>query len=681
MTAWFLPLLPLTGAALLLGASRLGDRRTPALLGAIAVATMAVTLLAGLWAARAIPSAEWPLWGPHLRPRLVVEGLGRVMVILVPAVAAPVALYAASYMRRDPGLARLLALLLAFVGAMQLLVTAGDFLTLLVGWELVGACSWALIGHEWRDPARPRAALDAFITTRAGDLGLYLAAAAAVAASGSVRFEALTAAHGPLLHVIAAGVVFAAAAKSAQLPFSPWLFSAMAGPTPSSALLHSATMVAAGAYVLARLGPVLAPVSWFGPTVIGLGLATALAGSVVASLQADLKRALAASTSAQYGLMLVAIGVAVPGAAGVHLVTHAFFKALLFLGGGVAIHAVAGTGDLRTMRQRQLGGVLPGTAILFGIGALALAAVPPLGGAYSKEAILAAAAERGLWLALGVLAASVLSALYAGRLYVLAFGWGRGTPGDAGNIPRTSIPEVTAMAFLALASIALSLLWLPGANAFIERIAGARLAAGEPWAFAASLGALGVAASLVWILVRRNALVTLGLPERWRESLAAWLGIPRAAHALVVSPVLALARRLAEFDDRVIDAGVRAAVSLARLASRGFAWWGERSMGGLVTAVARAAAATGRGSSTVDDRALDGVVTAVAWATSASGRVSRTADDRGIDAAVEGVARQVGVVGAQSRRLQTGLAHHYYVIVAVGALVGALAAALGRIRW
>ena len=680
MMAWLLPLLPLSGAAALLASSRLGARRRIAVLGFIAIAAIVATLLVGLWAAAYLTTTEWPFWGPLLQPRLAVAGLGRVMVVLVPAVAAPVVLYATSYMRDDPGLPRLLALLLAFVGAMELLVTAADFLTLLVGWELVGACSWALIGYEWRDPTRPREALSAFVTTRTGDLGLYIAAAAAFAATGSVRFEALAAVQGALLHVIAAGVLFAAAAKSAQLPFSPWLFSAMAGPTPVSALLHSATMVAAGAYLLVRLAPLLAPVGWFGPAVAGLGLATAIAGGVVAALQSDLKRALAASTSAQYGLMLVAIGAAVPSAAGVHLVTHAFFKALLFLGAGVAIHAAGGLGDLRTLSDRGLGRTVPRTALLFGVGALALAAVPPLGGAYSKEAILAAAAELGPGLALGVLAASVLSALYAGRLFVLTFGLGRVAPPASRHVPQASLAEVTAMAALALASIALGLLWLPGGAALIEQIAGGRLAAAEPWELAASVGAIAVAAALVWMLAQRDALVTLGLPERRRESIAAWFGIPRAAHTFGVVPVLAMARQLAAFDNRVVDAGVHAAVRVARFVSRGFAWWGERSIDGIVTAVAWVAATTGRVARSTDDRGVDGLVRAFVWATVATGRLSRTTDDRGLDVAVEGLARQVGVVGLQSRRLQTGFAHHYYVIIAVGVLAAALVAALGRIN-
>ena len=660
MTLWLLPLLPLAGAALVVAAARVGARtaaRTRAtLLGSVAVGTLLVTLLAALWAAMWGQPADWSWWGPQLRPYLAVTGLGRVMVVLVPVIAAPVVGYAAASMRTDPGLPRLLALLVAFTGAMELLVLAGDFLTLLVAWELVGACSWALIGYDWRDAARPRAARDAFLTTRTGDLGLYLAAAAAFAATGSVRFDALTGLAGtdgaltPALHVVAAGVVLAAAAKSAQLPFAPWLFSAMAGPTAASALLHSATMVAAGAYLLARLAPALAPTNWFGPTGAGLGLATALAGGVVASLQSDLKKALAASTSAQYGLMLVAIGAGFTGAAGLHLIAHAAFKALLFLGAGIALH-VAGTLDLDRLR---LGRALPRAAALFAIGALALAAVPPLGAAYSKEQIVAAAVHAPFgrwWLVPGVFAAALLSAFYAGRLYLLAFGPTDGRPGAPLGVSRPARIELASVGVLAALSVGLGLLWVPAGAQLAGVAIGGRVAEGSAWELAASFAAIVAAAAACWALWRRGALYTLGLHTARREHVAAWFGLPRLAQAAVIAPSLALARMLAAFDERVVDAGIRAAARIATFVSRAAAWWGERGVDGVVTAIVRATERTALG--------------------------SRVADDRAIDGTVEGIGRGVGAAGRQSRRLQTGLAHHYYVVVAVGALVIAAAAALG----
>lgn len=660
---WLVPLLSLLGAATIIALRRARER-----LGAVALAATLATLMAAIWAAVARPAAGWP-WGAGLGLTLAAEGPGRVMAVLVPAVAAPVIGYAAAARRNDPALARLLALLVAFIGAMELLVLAADLLTLLVAWELVGAISWALIAHDWRKEENVRAATWAFLATRFGDLGLYLAAGAAFLATGSFAFAALGGASGAALDVVTVGVLVAAAAKSAQVPFSPWLFAAMAGPTAVSALLHSATMVAAGAYLLVRLAPVLLPTGWFGPTVLALGLATALAGGVVAALQDDLKKALAASTSAQYGLMLVAVGAGVPTAAMVHLVNHAVFKALLFLGAGVAIHA-AGTGNIGGLR---LGAALPRTSALFGVGALALAAVPPLGGAYSKEQIVAAAATAGAWAAAGVLAAGVLSALYAGRLHLLAYGTDRRR-----EAKRPDTAELLSLGVLAAAAVLLGLLWLPGGSALVEEIAGGGLARGEPWELAASIATVAGALGLAWALWRRGALQALGVPERARAVAADWLGLPAATRPLVARPVIALAAALARLDERVVDAGVRLAGRAGRALSRLLSWRGELGIDGLVKAVTGGTRAAAAGSHATDERVVDPSVEGVARATSATAAGSRLVDDHAVDRAVEGVAHGIGFGGNQSRRLQTGLAHQYYVIVAVGAVVAILIAALWR---
>ncbi|MGH7556648.1 MAG: proton-conducting transporter membrane subunit, partial [Gemmatimonadota bacterium] len=380
-----LPLLPLAGSA-----SLLALRRRERLLGPLAVGAMAVTFIVALVAAAAQPTAAWP-WGAGIELRLAATGPARVVAPLVAFIAAPILLYAAAH--QSEGVPRLLAWMCAFVGAMEVLVLAADLLTLLVGFELVAVCSWVLIAHDWRDPSDGRDAARAFLTVRFGDLALYLAAGLVFAATGSFAFEALTALPRPLLDVVALGVLVAAAAKSAQLPFSPWLFAAMAGPTPVSALLHSATMVSAGAYALMRLAPAFEPTGWFSPAVALLGLATALAAGGVAALHPHVKKTLAASTSAQYGLVFLAVGAGSTAAAGAHLVAHAAFKALLFLGAGVAIHA-AGTKRLDRM---GLGTALPRAAWLFAAGALALAAVPPLGGAWTKEEIVRAAGETSPW--------------------------------------------------------------------------------------------------------------------------------------------------------------------------------------------------------------------------------------------------------------------------------------------
>lgn len=636
---WLPVLVPAVGGVLVLLL-----RKSRSVLGPTVGVVAAITAGAGVWVAATEATGSWT-WGAGMDLGLAAVGLSRLMVVLVPTIAAAVVVYAAAHLADDPALARLLAMIVWFVAAMELLVLAADFLTLLVAWELVGAASWILIGHEWRDAERPRSAREAFVTTRFGDLGLYVAAGAVFGLSGGFFFSDLEGIDDPvLLGVVAAGVLLAAAAKSAQFPFSPWLFSAMAGPTPVSALLHSATMVAAGAYLLARLQPLLEPVPWFSPAVVGIGLVTALAGGLVALAQKDFKRALAGSTSAQYGLMLVAIGAGFTGAAAGQLTAHAAFKSLLFLGAGVALHA-GGTLDLSKLR---LGRALPRVAALFGIGALALAAVPPLGGAFTKETILAAAFHSGVWVGAGVAIAGFLSALYAGRLHLLAYG-----PGDAelrDGPPHRA--ELGAMGFLAALSLGLGLFWLPGGDRVIERVAGGLLAEGAAGELMLSLGMLVVAFGLLATWWRRGDLVSLGLPDRVRGFVAGWWGLPTAARTVVVEPVVETSRGLSWLDRWVVDRVVRAVAAFVRSLS----------------AVLRKAV----------EPVVDGFVRLVAAGALASADVSRKIDDGGVDGTVEGLAEGVGAAGARSRRLQTGMSHHYYTMLVIGTVVAIIVAAFWR---
>jgi len=683
MSLWLLPGLPAAGAATVLVLEILfshrrhdgADRSWERALGWVAFAWVVVTAGAavalvgfvGDGGGGSTPLAVSWRWGSGLVCHLALEGFARVMAMLVPLIAAPVVAYAGRS-ERGEGLPRLLAWLLVFVGAMEVLVLAGDLLTLLIAWELVGVCSWALIGHHHRDGANGRAAAQAFLTTRFGDLGLYLAAAATWAGAGSLDYRALGALDGVALQVAAAGLLLAAAAKSAQGPFAPWLFSAMAGPTPVSALLHSATMVAAGAYALIRLAPQLigaqgSGAAWLAPAIAGLGIATVWAGGVVAAVQTDFKRALAASTSSQYGLMLVAVGAGATGAAGAHLVAHAAFKSLLFLGAGVALHA-AGTGNLGRLRELSpsLGtgrGSLPKAALLFAAGALALAAVPPLGAGWTKERVVAAAfhAEAwGPWLGWATLLSGVLTAFYAARLQVLAFGVGRkrGSTGlaEAGEGTRSHAPrgpeggEWVGLGALAGLTLLLSVLWWPGASAVVDRWVGGRLVEGASWELSAGVAGIAVAFALVWVLRRLGALLTLGFDGRSRRlhaGIAAWLGLPALAKHGIARPVLALARTLAALDDRVIDAGVRAAARVGDAISRLLATWSERGVDGTVEALARGTVAFAAGSGRFDDGAVDG--------------------------AIEATARATGRAGSASRRLQSGRAPQYYALIAAGALL------------
>lgn len=659
MTVALVVLLPALGSA-----SVLGLGRRPEAVGAAAVSAAVATLAVALVAAWTEPELAWR-WSDTLELSVAVDGFARAMVVLVPVVAAPVLAYAAATV--EEGRTRLLALLLGFVAAMELLVVASDLLTLLLAWELIGAFSWALIGHGWRERPDGAAAAQAFITTRVGDLGLYVAAGMSFAATGGLAYGDLASVDGARQDALAAGLLLAVAAKSAQLPFSPWLFSAMAGPTPVSALLHSATLVSAGAYLLIRVAPALEGVGWFLPAVAGIGMATALAGGVIAVLQSQAKRVLAASTSAQYGLMFVAVGAGSTAAAGAQLVTHAAFKSLLFLAAGVAIHR-AGSGELGRM---GLGRVLPRIAGLSFVGAAALAAIPPLGGAWSKKEIGAAAAHSSTWLLLGVLVAGALSVTYALRYQLLAFGRvpaGESIGRQADAQPTTA--ERWSLGVLAAITVALSVLWLPGSGEALERATGGERYEAPLWELGLTLAITGaVAAGVLWAWLAHR--LHPSAPEGLMAVVAEWYGLARLSRVAVVDPTLALSRGLARFDDRIVDAGVRGAERLTRTLSR-FAWGrAEWSLDALVRGMAGAVGIGARGTRVADERSVDGAVRALAAVTLRSADASGVADDRVVDGAVEGSAWLVGVGGHASRKLQTGQVHHYYAIVAVGFVVAA----------
>ena len=656
----------------------LGDRRAGAR-AVMAIGSLLVTLVVASAVAARRPTAE-VRWGSGLTLRLEVHGVARGPVVLVAFVGLAVAVYALGYGERR-GRSRMLALLVAFVGVMELLLVAGDWVTLLTAWELVGALSWALIAHHWRGDA-PTSAAQAFVATRVGDLGLFVAAGATFAATGSLRFAALGEVSAGWATVVALGVVLAAMAKSAQLPFSPWLFSAMAGPTPASALLHSATMVAAGAYLLARLQPFLDTVSWFGPAATAIGLTTALAGGVVALVQPEAKKVLAASTSAHYGLMFVAVGAGFPAVAVAHLLAHGLFKALLFVSAGVAIDASGG----ERLGAMRLGRKLPAVTALTAIATLALAAVAPLGAAWTKEEIVAAAGAQAPWLAALVVLAGALSAGYAARFQLLAYGPLARTATsagvhaddatDAGQVAGRRL-AVVAMALLAVTTVLAGLLWLPFGEDRLTALVGAGLPGGEPWEVVASLAAVAAAIALAVVADRRGRLVA-----PWTgpgaERVAAWFALETAGRALVTDPTLVLARAAARFDDQVVDAGLRSiargASALARVGARG----DDRVVDAGVRGVTRLTTRLSSGLAGRDDRAVGAGIRGVSQISGWSGHLLTRLGEAGMDGTVEGLARLTGAAGRRSRRLQSGQSHQYYAGIAVGLVVFVAVAVLWR---
>lgn len=613
MMGWVLVLLPLLAApalALLVRSGRGHDegasprRGLAAGLGAgvmAATAALAAVAAARGWTASLAWTSAGGL-GLHLAFSFAASPAAALFAVLVPAVAAPVLAYAAHH-EGARGLARLLAVLALFVAAMEVVAGAADLLTLLVGWELIGACSAVLVAHEWWTPGKARSGIVVFLTTRTGDLGLFLALVAAYAGTGSPSYEALSGLRGIPLELVVAGVLTAAAAKSAQVPFAPWLFAAMEGPVSVSTLLHSATMVASGAFLLIRLEPVLRAVPWFGPAALAVGLATALAGGVVALLQPHAKRLLAGSTSAHHGLMFAAVGAGYPAVAALHLVAHACAKAPLFLAAGVA-HGCAGTYRLSRLK---LGRTLPAVAVASAVAAAALAGIPPLGAAWTKEEVVTAAGHAAP--ALGWLAAlaGALSAAYMARFQLQAFARGRATcedraPGAGERWPLYPLAAATAV---------LGVLWLAPVHGFLARLLPGEVPSG-------SAGELGLSLALVAGGLAAGRAVARRRPELGeggRQAAAAdWLGLPGLARVAVVRPARGLCHALALFDDRVVDGAVRASAALAL----GLARLGRR----LVEAL------------------LDGVP--------------------------EGLSRLVGRGGAAARRLQTGLTHHYYRLIVAG---------------
>ncbi len=432
-------LAPLVAALLILPL-----RRIPEAIALVGIGTSLVAALALLAGAFDGATMQVVLPGlPEMPLRLVATPLTSVFSALVATVAAFVLLYAVGYMGKDYEKPRFFATMLLFVAAMQMLVLAGDWITLLAAWELIGFSSYLLIGFWYGRDGVAGAATRAFIYTRSADLGLYIGIFVLIGAAGTTEISVTLNVTGPAAVIAGLLLLVAAIGKSAQVPLYDWLQRAMAGPTPVSALLHSATLVAAGAILLIRIAPMLPPQALW---VVGLvGGITAVVTGLIALGERDLKRLLAASTSSQYGLMLVAVGAGVPMAALLHLIAHAAIKSSLFLGAGVfqhdrdstAMEDMAGAGRAR---PRIFAG--------FAISALALAGIPPLSGFFSKDAIIAAALTTP-WLAALALAGTVLTGAYMARaLHILWSGKARATSSTGVNWMGAGIAVLVVLAII-----------------------------------------------------------------------------------------------------------------------------------------------------------------------------------------------------------------------------------------
>jgi NADH-quinone oxidoreductase subunit L len=468
-TLWLIPAFPLAGFLLAVCAGR--ARRliaiaAPAVVGAsFIVACAAVIRLVGAPAgARLVdPVYTWIAAGPFAADvAFRIDALAAVMVLVVTGVGFLIHVYSAGYMADDESLPRFFAYLNLFTFAMLLLVLADNLVLLFVGWEGVGLCSYLLIGFWYEKDENAAAGKKAFIVNRVGDVGFVLGLlmlAWTIAEPGRMRLDfAMIEAHAATMDpgtatTIALLLLVGAAGKSAQLPLYVWLPDAMAGPTPVSALIHAATMVTAGIYMIARLhavflaGPVALEV------VAVLGAATALFAATIALVQNDIKKVLAYSTVSQLGFMVLGLGVGAFATAIFHLMTHAFFKALLFLGAGSVIHGMSGEQDIR--RMGGLRRKMPVTWWTFLVGTLAIAGAPGLAGFFSKDEILLHAWTSGhpaLWV-VGALTAA-LTAFYMFRLLLLTFaGELRAAPEIAHHVHESPPVMTVPLVVLAVLSV------------------------------------------------------------------------------------------------------------------------------------------------------------------------------------------------------------------------------------
>ncbi|MEK9521316.1 NADH-quinone oxidoreductase subunit L [Streptomyces venezuelae] len=472
--AVLVPLLPFLGAVagLLLGRTAPGFVRPLAVLPVLAAAALAVAVAARQGGGKAIDAATQltPTGSVPIDLALYIDGFAALVAVLVGVVATCVQVYSTGYLREDPRYPSYAALVSLFTSAMLLVVYSGDLMVLLVGWEIMGICSYFLVGHYWETPEARAASLKAFLVTKLGDVPFLIGLFALAADAGTFRITGVlgAVASGGLDHptLIALLLLAGVAGKSAQFPLHTWLPDAMAGPTPVSALIHAATMVAAGIYFTARLLPVFAE-SAAAMTVLAVMAAITMVGSALAALaQDDIKRVLAYSTIGQLGYMAGALAVGDRGAAVFHLLSHAAFKALLFLAAGTVIHA-AGTNSLTAMsRMSGLAKRVPDAYWTMTVALLALAAIPPFAGFFSKEAVLVAAEHTALgdrtvapagagWTVLvaGLLTALLTSA-YALRLWLRTF---RGRGAEAPNHGRQPLAMTTVLWVLAIPSLGFGL--------------------------------------------------------------------------------------------------------------------------------------------------------------------------------------------------------------------------------
>jgi NADH-quinone oxidoreductase subunit L len=578
--AWVVLLLPLAGGAVAVLAGHRQERIVPGA-GVVSTGTaflFAVGLAFSQWGDRAasvVGGHEVQTGAIPFSLTLRVDQLSASMLVLATTVAALVQVYSVAYLRGDPRYPSYVALVCLFTSAMSLVVAADDLFVLLVGWEVMGACSYFLISHHWELPEARDGAVKAFVMTRLGDVGLLFGIFAAGHAAGTYRISGVVeaAASGAISErdatvatlLILCGVV----GKSAQFPLHSWLPDAMPGPTPISALIHAATMVAAGVYLVARLLPLfeLAPTTM---NVLAVIAAVTMLGSALMALAADdLKRILAWSTVSQLAYMFGALALGGYTASVLHLLSHGAFKALLFLAAGSVIHA------LGTQRVDSMGGLglsMPITFATMTVGLASLAGLPPFIGFFSKDSVVGLAADEAFrgeqasrsWLLLvaGLVTAAVTAA-YCTRTWLLVF-WGPRRESAPGTAPHEPSLLMTGP-LMALAGVCV----VGDGFVLFPHFLGVDREPLHPLTMVVSLGVVVAAGGFTaaeWLrLDMGDPARTLG---RWRPVLAGEFGYDRLLAAVVNRPTDLAVRAVAAAEDAVVDPYVRGTEAGARWTGR-----------------------------------------------------------------------------------------------------------------
>ncbi|MBK7885943.1 MAG: NADH-quinone oxidoreductase subunit L [Bacteroidetes bacterium] len=463
--AWLIPALPLLGFILI----GILNKRLPVLIsGGIASAMVFLSFVVSVafffevkdpsFVPERIVLFDWITVGDlKIDFSFLIDRLSVIMLLVITGVGTLIHIYSIGYMHHEPDHSRFFSYLNLFVFFMLLLVLGSNYIVMFAGWEGVGLCSYLLIGFWFKNIDYSNAAKKAFIMNRIGDLGFLLGVFLIFTTFGSVSFkEVFEGAKGfglnnPSITAICLLLFVGAIGKSAQIPLFTWLPDAMAGPTPVSALIHAATMVTAGIYMVVRSNVLFALSPYASQIVAIIGLATAFFAATIGLKQNDIKKVLAYSTVSQLGYMFVALGIGAYDTALFHVVTHAFFKALLFLGAGSVIHAMSGEQDIR--RMGGLKGKLPVTHMTFLIGTLAIAGIPPFAGFFSKDEILAASFGYSMPMFMLLSLTSVLTAVYMFRLYWLVFyGDFRGTTHQKTHLHESPVSMTFPLIVLAILS-------------------------------------------------------------------------------------------------------------------------------------------------------------------------------------------------------------------------------------